>query len=173
MKLIPLYPLHRGLFIKVDDEDFEELNKFKWYGNRTGQKSGDGSQEWYAIRSAYDKTTKKRVTVRMHRYLMNAAAGTHVNHINHDTLDNQKGNLEVVNLFQSHQARGRKVKGKYVFKGVRANKAGTKFYAAIVANHELHRYGPFGSAQEAAEAYDEAALKLHGRFAALNFARAA
>ena len=52
------------------------------------------------------------------------------------------------------------------FKGV--YEAGTKFIARIRANGKQHWLGSFDTATEAAAAYNEAALRLHGLFAQLN-----
>ena len=94
--------LTKGLHALVDDEDFDSLNKFKWcacYGSYKGSKV-------YAIRVGPDG--KK---IRMHREVM-GLKNHHkrvVDHIDADTLDNRKCNLQIVTQKQN-MARTRKIK---------------------------------------------------------------
>ena len=55
------------------------------------------------------------------------------------------------------------------YKGVYQRKGSDKWYASIQARGKQAYLGEFDSAVEAALAYDAAARKLHGPFAAINF----
>jgi hypothetical protein len=82
--------LTQGQFALVDDEDFEQINKFKWYAQETTNRIG-----FYAAHTIrISKTSFKKI--RMHRIIMNARPDQEIDHINHDTLDNQKNNLRFV-----------------------------------------------------------------------------
>jgi hypothetical protein len=71
----------------VDDEDYDELSKYKW------QARPGGSGVPYVGRS--QKINGKGTSVSMHRKLMGNPVGMDVHHINHNTLDNRRENLEV------------------------------------------------------------------------------
>ena len=55
------------------------------------------------------------------------------------------------------------------FKGVHWHKGSRKWAAAIRFNNQTTHLGYFTDEAAAARAYDEAARRLHGDFAALNF----
>lgn len=86
--------LSKGLFAVVDDEDFERMNAFKWYASLESR-----GTKFYAIRRI--TVSGKRVKVRMHHAVLNMTSADlpegHVcDHVNHDSLDNRKENLEIV-----------------------------------------------------------------------------
>lgn len=74
-----------GHFTVVDEEDYEELEKFSpWYENDSG----------YAMKKT--RVKGKNVSIRMHRIIMKAPKGLVVDHINGNKLDNRKSNLRCV-----------------------------------------------------------------------------
>lgn len=79
-----LIPLGKGLFAKVDKDDFDEINKHRWFPKRS-------KYHVYASRKGY--VTGKEVTLRMHRVIMAAPYDMEVHHVNGNTLDNRKCNL--------------------------------------------------------------------------------
>ena len=78
--------LTKGKFAKVDDEDYEYLNQWKWYASHS-----PSGNIWYAQRSAYNDG--KRRTIKMHRLIMDANNKNVVDHIDGDGLNNCKSNL--------------------------------------------------------------------------------
>ena len=82
-------PLTQGKVALVDDEDYEELMKYKWYA----RKAPNGL--WYAVRSVHLSGGRwKRIS--MHRFLMAGDSPLEVDHINGDGLDNRRANLRLV-----------------------------------------------------------------------------
>jgi len=75
-------PLSRGLFARVDPEDFEELSRYKWSASQSGK-------NFYAVRQ------EKGRTILMHRQIMAPPEGMIVDHINRNKLDNSRANLRV------------------------------------------------------------------------------
>jgi len=73
------------MLMKVDDEDYKWLSKFKW-----------GPHKGYAVRVVKDKETNKWLTILCHRLIMNPDKEKVVHHINLDRLDNRKKNLEIL-----------------------------------------------------------------------------
>jgi hypothetical protein len=81
--------LTQGKYALVDDEDFESLNKYKWYFH-----------QGYAIRNTKMKFGK-RTTIFMHRIITNCPKGKDVDHINMNGLNNQKYNMRVCKRSQN------------------------------------------------------------------------
>ena len=71
----------------VDDEDYDDLNKFKWYPWKNNQ----GRHIHYVYRCGGRKNS-----ITMHQQLMNTPVGMHTDHINGNGLDNRRMNLRVV-----------------------------------------------------------------------------
>jgi hypothetical protein len=149
----------------VDDEDFEYLNQFKWhYVERKSNKQS------YAGIQPSRKLSGPRRTIVMHREIMNAPKGKHVDHINHNTLDNRKKNLRICscqeNLRNKMINRNKNTSG---FKGVSWNKQNSKWKAEITVSKKNIYIGYFINKIDAALAYDEKAKELFKEFACTNF----
>lgn len=102
----------------------------------------------------------------LHRLITGAKGRrVHVDHINHDNLDNRKINLRLVSNTQN-SFNQRKTKNKTVskYKGVTRDKRTSRWTARI----RQQRLGTFDTEREAAECYNEAALRLFGEFACIN-----
>jgi hypothetical protein len=147
--------LTRGLVAVIDSRDFHAVNKHRWYAAPASRGKG-----FYAATS-----TAGQSTTYLHRYILNAPSGVLVDHINGDRLDNRRRNLRICNPSQSAW-NTRNFKGK--FKGVWQVKSGV-WRSQISANRRRIEVGTFPTEEEAARAYDAAALKHHGEFAKLNF----
>ena len=149
-------PLTQGQIALVDDEDFDWLNQWKW--------RFDGR---YVVRTI-TISFKTRITIWMHRFIMSTSDSRLCDHINHNTLDNQRHNLRNVNNFQSAMNRRIHKNNKSGYKGV--VRRGNNSWRATVDFKGKHVFcRTFPSAIDAAKAYDENALKWHGEFAYLNF----
>lgn len=149
-------PLTQGKFALVDDEDYDYLNQWKW--------RFDGR---YVVRTA-TISFKNRITIWMHRLIMGTSVNELCDHINHNTLDNQRLNLRNASTFQSAMNRRIHKNNKSGYKGV--VKRGNSSWRATVDFRGKHVFcHTFPSAIAAAKAYDENALKWHGEFADLNF----
>lgn len=164
--------LHNGLEAIVDDEDYERLSKYKW----TALAYDQDMPKYRAVRHTGNKKTRRAVY--MHREIMNipgGLSGQHVDHINHDGLDNRKQNLRIATKAQNRQnaTKGGDFNGKPCtskLKGVSiAGRGSKKWSARICSNKEKMIIGYYDTQEEAARAYDEAALKYFGEFASLNF----
>ncbi len=151
MKLIKI---SKGKEVIVDDDDFEELNKFKWHYNKLG----------YVARSG--KENGKRFGVYMHRQIMNTPKGKYTDHINGNTLDNTKNNLRICT--QAENSRNSRSKNNG-YKGVIKRTNHNSYMAQIELQGKVFYLGNYKTAELAAKAYDKKAIELFGEFAKLNF----
>ncbi len=168
MKLIPLT---KGQFAMIDDEDFEWISKRKWQAYYNGY-------SYYAKRSATpsEYINGKRVTIWMHRAILKLARHNplYADHKNRNGLDNTKQNLRTATRGQNMANKMGFGKSKYlgvnfnlVYSGNR-KKTYNKWIVRIKSNGKRHHIGRYNTEEEAALAYNVAALKYHGEFARLN-----
>lgn len=155
-------PLTQGQFAIVDDADFAELSKYKWYAKHE-------PHTWYAMRDTGSRTHKIRI--RMHRYLLGAASCQDVDHINSNGLDNRKINLRLCTRSENIRNARKRTNCSSLYKGVHWHKTGCKWQSKIYVNGSSISLGLYEYEQEAAKAYDSAAIKYFGEFANINFKR--
>jgi hypothetical protein len=153
-------PLTQGKVAIVDDEDYEELNKYKWHAD-------DSTGLWYAKRNV--GIEGKRTTIKMHRQLMGFPEGKEIDHINHDGLDNRRENLRVCTHGQNQRNHLRRKDNTSGLIGVSWHTIAKKWRAYIQKDKTLIHIGYFNDKTEAGHAFDNKAIELFGEFAALNF----
>lgn len=88
-----------------------------------------------------------------------------VDHIDGNPLNNRRHNLRKAT--GSQNAANRRAVGKYGYKGVDKPPRGS-YRVDITVNGKRRRFGAFATAQQAAAAYDEAALAAWGEYACTN-----
>lgn len=149
--------LTQGKVAMADIEDFEAISKFKWClcQNRP-------------TAACYAVSKQKKLSIRMHRLILNCPPSKQVDHINGNGLDNRRFNLRICTNSQNHFNTKMYKNNPSGFKGVYFHKLMKKWQAKIMKNGKEYRLGYFKSAIEAAMAYDKKALKLHGQFAFCN-----
>jgi hypothetical protein len=148
----------RGQSILVDDEDFEELSKYKWYVN-----SGYAARK----RRHPDGTPEKTYHEYMHRSILGLEFGIRraVDHINGDKLDNRRENIRECAQAENCRNRGRTKENKSGFKGVHWDATKRKWQATIRLGGKSKYLGRFDLPEDAHKAYCNAANQLHGEFA--------
>lgn len=164
---VKVYGTDDVVYALVDEQDYPRVQPRKW-----------GLSEGYAARKdvAYREFdgTRYYVGVLMHRFLMDAEPGQFVDHINGDRLDNRRSNLRFCSFQQNLQNRaplseriGGSLQSKY--KGVgRADSRKNPWRAYIGIDGKSKHLGCFATEEDAARAYDEAAVEAYGEFAQLN-----
>jgi hypothetical protein len=147
--------LTKGYCALVDDEDYEELMKYRWKANVRGE------HHVYASRSVIVGGRKgKWTTIMMHRFVTHADPGLVVDHINGNTLDNRKENLRVCEQrFNAMNRRSHSEKTSR-FKGVFLDKKSGRWIAGIRYNRAHRHLGYFDREIDAALAYNESAESL-------------
>ena len=143
-----------GRFALVDEDLADEMGRYAW--------SGGGSKCQYAA------TSFGRRSVYLHQMVL---PGHRVDHKNGNTLDCRRENLRPATQRQNNgNIRSRAKLSPY--KGIAKN--GENGWAARIrcpdTGKRLH-VGQFHTPEEAARAYDDAARRIHGEFACVNFPR--
>ena len=155
---VMLVPLTRGLFAKIDTADYDIVAPYMWcavpdvcnvYATRAQQRDGS--------------------TTKMHRLLMGTPDGMHTDHINGDGLDNRRANLRICTRAENMRNRRSNRGSSSRFLGVHFDRKSCVWRAQIRVGATTQMLGSFTDEVEAAIAYDDAAHRLYGDFARLNF----
>jgi hypothetical protein len=149
--------LTKGYNTLVDDDDYDELSKYKW------------STDYNNDHCIYAFRTVNKRSIRMHQHIMGTAnlKGIIVDHKNGNGLDNQKINLRIAtkqqNAFNSRPK-------TYLPKGVtKLSRLRTRpFQARIAINGQQIHLGYYSTQYDAANAYNIAAQRYFGEFAKSN-----
>jgi hypothetical protein len=157
---IRLIPLTQGQNAIVDADDFEWLSQFNWFAMWSPD-----PKTFYAARC----TRKNKVQTRflMHREICKCNEGEECDHRNFNGLDNRKENLRPCTKTQNGRNRRTRADNTSGYVGVHKHK--TRWVARISCEGNRKFIGGFSSAEDAARAYDKAAIIYHGEFAHLNF----
>lgn len=146
----------KGQEFLFDEEDWDVIQHFSWFSTTKG----------------YINTSDRTFDVQlipMHRMVLHAEdPKQHIDHINGNPSDNRKSNLRVCTQQQNlwnQPARTNNISG---YKGVYPNKRRTRWKATIKVNYENIYLGQYDTKEQAALAYNQAAIKYHGEFAKLN-----
>lgn len=161
MRLIDIStPKYPSTFVKVDDEDFEKLNKHKWHPQK-----GSGTS-LYARR---EQTLNGKITkILMHREILSTPKGVETDHRDNDTLNNQRINLRLSTSKQNAKNKRLSKSNTSGYKGVCWDKYCSKWKASIRVDMIRKHLGNFNTPEEAALAYNYASEIYHGEFSKPN-----
>ena len=150
---IAMMPLTKGYVTKIDASDALLVAGFNLHA--TVGRSGV-----YAIASLGHGNKK----MCLHRMIMSAPDGIHVDHINGDTLDNRRDNLRLATAAQNSRNCKPVMGGTSEMKGVSWHKASNRWRAQIRVETKKIHLGIFKSEADAYAAYCDASDKYHGEF---------
>ena len=150
--------LTQGKVALVGDDDYEQIGRNNWSADWDGY-------NWYAVRNVGTGPFGK--TFPMHRQIMNNPPGMEVDHIDGNGLNNQRSNLRVCT--HADNIKNCKVyrTNKSGFRGVSKHRHG-RWQSEIQADGKGIYIGLYDSPIDAARAYNQKAIELHGEFARLN-----
>lgn len=142
--------------VAIVDDSLTEALKYSWRQNSRG----------YVVTNLPRNGAKTQVQLLLHHLaIRKPSKGLVTDHINHDRLDNRSENLRhcTVAENQHNQDIGRSNTSGY--KGVSFDAWARKYRAYIWLNKKSVKLGTFKTAEEAHEAYKQAAVKNFGEYA--------
>jgi hypothetical protein len=158
-------PISNGGFTLVDDFWYWWLSAMRW----KAEIKPDG--RIYVRRNLRERDGSIS-PIQLHRLVMGAESGEIIDHRNGDTLDNRTENLRFCTQRQNMQNSKRGKRNTSGYKGVwkYSDAKRKKMWAVRIRDQDGKQVfvGSFETAEEAALAYNEAALRFHGEFAWLN-----
>lgn len=156
-------PLSQGKFALVDDEDYEYLNQWKWYAWKHYK-----HKTFYAVRNIR-LGNNTRTTIFMHRVILGLTdSKIQGEHRDNEGLNNLRSNIRPCTNSQNQMNRGVILNTTSGFKGVSWSRERNKWISQISISGKQKNLGRFTSKIEAAEKYNEAAIKYYGEFSKLN-----
>lgn len=151
-------PLTKGKYALIDEDMYDYLMQWVWNCSHFG----------YAVRSTYDKETKKNGKVQMSRQILGTNNDLQVDHINGNKLDNRRCNLRECTAKQNKMNSPSQKNTTSCYLGVSWDKQKNKWRASIGIDYKTHLIGRYDSEREAAIAYNNKAKELFNEYARLN-----
>lgn len=137
----------------------------KWYGCEIGDLAGSVRQGYRVIRIDGKLYPEHRL-VWLHLY--NTFPEGSLDHKNRIRDDNRPDNLRLATPGQNNINHGIRKDAKVKYKGVCYNPRLRKYVTQISLDKKVRHVGVYTTPEEAAHAYNKAAIELHGEFAVLN-----
>lgn len=155
--------------MKVDDDDYAWAKEFQWFYNC-------GYNHRNAYRPIHVKKGFRHRMPLLKEIILRNKLGDGFRPVffkDGDRTNLQKRNLEISRMQRIAVARDKFTDRPYssIYKGVCFKKKNGTWVAHVRANYRLKAVGSFATEEEAARAYDEAALIWYGPHAKLNFPR--
>lgn len=157
-----IIPLTQGQVSLVCDCCYEKVKCYKWYA-----KFSESTNSFYATTNIGKYPNRK--TLRMHRLILPTDSRLDIDHKDMNTLNNQCNNLRVASRSQNRSNTKIQSNNTTGYKGVYYHKKNDRWCAQIKVMGKFIYLGSFPSKEEAAAAYDLAAIQYFKEFARLNF----
>lgn len=150
--MVKILKLTQGKQTLVDDEDYERFANRRFYYN-----------------GGYAKTSvSKHKKLYLHRMILDLKAGEECDHADGNPLNNTRCNLRVVTRSQNNMNAVKHSGTASRYKGLSWRSGLGKWQVSIQRDRRIYHLGHFVDEDEGARAYNEAALRLFGKYAKLN-----
>lgn len=144
-----------------------DTGEFRWLVSRGNKKSGDVAGKHAC--NGYWRIKLFGKEYPAHRLAWFVFYGVwpdnQIDHINLDKIDNRIANLRQATVAENQRNKHHQSNNTSGFKGVSKFKRIGKWRSEIMVDGHKHYLGSFATAEEAADAYAEAATMLHAEFA--------
>lgn len=151
-------PLTRGYVALIDEPDTERVLQFPWHAMVNKNTA-------YARRTL-NWVNGRRPAMLLHRFILGVEdPDVHVDHIDGNGLNNRRENLRECTRTQNLGNSRLAAHSRTGLKGVTYHRRHRRYYARICVDGERRYLGNFGTAEDAHQAYREAAIAHFGAFA--------
>tara|TARA_R110002020_G_scaffold50122_3_gene141981 strand:- start:201 stop:1184 length:984 start_codon:yes stop_codon:yes gene_type:complete len=177
-------PTHGSVKVLIDKKDWKKVSGFTWaaikaHKSRKGTKQfyissriplPDAPRYEYTSPTGYQRTYMRTKYLALGRLILEPPEGYIVDHINGDTLDNRRHNLRICTYQENAQNSRSKMRTEHGYKGISRGKSKTNPWSAYIRiKNKTRNLGSYATKEDAARAYDIAALINYGEFAYTNF----
>jgi len=151
------YPGHVAL---IDEADYPLVVGYRWH-------TRPADDRWYAY-AHVPGSGKTGKNIFLHRLLMGTSPDVLIDHINRNGLDCRRENMRPATTGQNNANARKHVGSVSPYKGVSWQSRSGKWRANVACDGRRIHCGYFEHAEDAARAYDVAALALWGEYALTN-----
>jgi hypothetical protein len=127
---------------------------------------------WLLMQNGYCSRRSGGLVIYLHKEVLGLTSHTTeaaiIDHVNGNKLDNRACNLRYADKSQNMCNRGKTRGNTSGYKGVVLHRQSGKWRAYIKKDYKQHYLGIYETREQAASAYNAAAIRLHGEFALLN-----
>jgi len=158
--------LYNNLCEEIAETEFdlkykEQIEKFKWF-----LKDGYVECNWCNENNKWQKMKLHQAIIYLSGQIIEN--NQEIDHKDTNRLNNLEDNLRICTKAQNSHNQKIKSNNTSGYKGVTFHKRNKKYQAQIVINNKQKHLGTFKEIEDAARAYNAAAIKYHGEFAVLN-----
>lgn len=141
--------LYNGMETEVDEQEYPALSQFGWIAATSN----------YGVAYVVRRCKVRHTNVSMHREIIGAAKGQHVDHVNGNTLDNRRSNLRIVTQQENNKNKKRYLNNVSGVTGVSWNKQMKMWVARISVDRKDKYLGYYFSFEKAVAARKAAEIK--------------
>lgn len=185
MKMIPLLPKKANKVSLIDDDDYERVAQYHWLVRKrerrgvfygfdavrsfwlSGPHPKNGKVFSYSRKGKLYNMNGHYERIFLHRFILHAPEGMIVDHIDGNSLNNQKSNLRLCSTSQNNMNSKLRKSSNSGFRGVTWDTQTNKWRATITQNHKMKNLGRFTELKDAILARQQAEKEAFGDFARL------